>query len=176
MMVAGMVLVASFSAVSRYMEGEKGGPLIHISFNEAGVDRVLDDVVGTKSGEARDRGLPEEKAWDFTAETLIIQDPVLALAKLRIDLERELRRIAFESDLDIEARRMTIGTILNVFAERRVLDQNVISAIRDVLPACNLAIHGGDVTLRLANSVINIGERLIRILRSVRYSRTTSSM
>jgi hypothetical protein len=176
MIVAGMVLVASFSSISRYLDGESSAPLIHITFNEARVRQVLDSVVSTEYESARGREIPEGKVWEPTAETLMVQDPVLALAKLRIDLERELRRIAFEYDVFIEPRRMSIGSMLKALAERDILDRNVVAAIRDVLPACNLAIHGGDVTPQLASGVINIGEELLRILETVRFSRTVSSI
>jgi hypothetical protein len=166
MIFAGMLAIAALSAISKYLDGGSITPLIKISFNEAQTRQALDDLINIAYDEEIQRDLaPKLKLWEPTSDILKEEDPALALAKLRIALERELRRIAYEHKVAIEPRKSPVGYLLEMLGQRGVLDNRVVAAIRDVLPVCNMAIHGGEVTPEIANSVLRLGEDLVRVLR-----------
>ena len=166
MIFAGMLAMAALSAISRYLDGVSNAPLIKISFNETQTRQALDDIINVAYDQENQRNLrPKIQLWEPTSDSLKDEDPALALAKLRIDLERELRRIAYENKIAIDPRKASIGYLLDTLVHREVLHDRVVAAIRDVLPVCNMAIHGGEVTTEVASSVLNLGEDLLRVLR-----------
>jgi hypothetical protein len=162
--MTGMLLVAALSAMSRYLDSSHEAPLIQITFNEARNRQALDDIITAEPNKLKQHEEMKFSPWEPTSGTLIIEDPALALAKLRIDLERELRRIAFKREVMIDPRRVTIRHLVDTLADRKILEKEVATAIRDVIPACNLAIHGGQITREIAISVLNMREIAISVL------------
>jgi hypothetical protein len=168
MLIIGMLLIATFSGISRYLDEHSTAPAIRISFNEAQTRRALRDLITAAYRAEVERHLaPRIGLWEPTSESLSSEDPALALAKLRIDLERELRRIAFEQEVPIDPRKTSIRYLLEALAARRILGTEIIAVINDVLPVCNSAIHGGEISLDTASGVLSVGEDLLRILRAV---------
>ena len=175
MILIGMLMIVTVSFVLRHLDGLPVTPLIQISFNESKTRAVLDEAINTDYydviGDQK-----ESEFWDLSEEELLEQDPTLALAKLRIDIERELRKIAFNSGVDIGARSTSIEFLISALTKRGLLGSAVASAIKDVLPACNEAIHGGQVTLQVARSVLSVGKDLVTLLRSYRPFTATESV
>lgn len=166
MLFAGMLAVAAMSAISRFIDGSSGSALVHISFNEPRVRSVLEDALTRTNLNKR---ILEESSppWEPTADLLLTQDPSLALAKLRIDLERELRRLAYRHELPVDAHRMGVPQLTEVLLRREILSPPLVAAIRDVLPACNQAVHGAEVSADVAQSVSNVGQDILSALRSL---------
>lgn len=131
MMIAGMLAIAALSAISRYLDGSNYVPLIKISFNAAQTRRALDDLIVVAYDEENQRDLkPKLQSWEPTSDSLNDEDPALALAKLRLDIERELRRIAYEHKVAIEPRKTSIRFLLDTLTQRQVLPDRVVAAIR----------------------------------------------
>lgn len=165
MLFAGMFGIAALSVLSRFIEGSVRGPLVQITFNEARTRQVLRDTIDADYVEVSRHDYQNKVPWEPTSDSLLAQDTSLALAKLRIDLERELRRIAYEKEIPFDARRLSIPRLTEALLNRHLLTASVIAAINDVMPACNQAIHGAEVAPELAQSVINVGEELLNVLR-----------
>lgn len=97
--------------------------------------------------------------WDLSITDVFLLDRGLALAKLRIELERELRRIGSEADLIDPKRPVPLGRLLRTFEARQVLPLDLLSAIRDITTVANVAVHGGEVADDTAAAqVINVGK------------------
>ena len=175
MIVVGMLMTATVSFILRHLDGLPVTPLIQISFNESKTRAVLDEAINADYQDVVG-GQKKSESWDLSEEELLDQDPTLALAKLRIDIERELRKIAFNSGIDVDARSTSIGFLISMLTKRGLLGPAVASAINDVLPACNEAIHGGQVTLQVARSVLGVGKDLVTLLRSYRSFAATESV
>lgn len=163
-LIAGMLSAATLSNLSRIFDGQIYSNSAMINFDEARTRQVVDliidadfEVVNKNRNEKRD-------TWEPTTDTLLGQDPNLALAKLRIDLERELRRIASTQDVSLDARKISVAYLLESLARNEIIGRDVVSAIKEILPVCNSAIHGGNVKIDVAVKVLDIGADILRIL------------
>ncbi len=164
MMLVGLSAVATLAALSSYLQGTRRLPLIQIAFDETNTRRTLNKLIMPDYREIQHTGIDKEGRWGPTSDDLLTQDPVLALAKLRIDIERELRRIAFDRGLKTDHYAMTVRFLLTMLAERGVIKADIVATIEDLLPVCNQAIHGGEVTSEVARSVLNVGADLLTVL------------
>jgi hypothetical protein len=114
---------------------------------------------------------PEISEAAATINTLAETDPVVALAKLRIELETRLRRLEHSLDL-ASATRKRPAPLVNVMRElvsHEVLEAQFCASLRDVISICNRAIHGEDIRDVDAREIINTGTELLEVLdRAVR--------
>ena len=92
---------------------------------------------------------------------LVREDPTLALAGLRIDIERRLRRIA-ERYPDIHVAN--IRQLLEELSKRNVITQDEAYALSDILISLNSAVHGEPISRIQAESVLDVGWQLIQSL------------
>jgi len=98
----------------------------------------------------------------FTFEQVAREDPNLALAGLRIEIERRLTTLAHAHGLAVERRG--IGVLLRDLTERRVLGREERSVLSDMVAMLNQAVHGAEVDSRAADWAIRTGPRLLRAL------------
>jgi hypothetical protein len=97
---------------------------------------------------------------DEAASRLIpTDDPNLALAGLRIELERRLRKIAERHGVAGNSRG--IGPLLRDLQERNLLSSEQSSILADLLPSLNAAVHGASVDPRASAWAVEVGPRLI---------------
>jgi hypothetical protein len=168
MVLVGVVVMAAISIVQRLIEQHSGGPTVQINFNEARTKEALREVIDAEFVDAREDIQQGSAPWEPTSESLMALDPSLALAKLRIDLERELRRLAFEYKLDADPKRMTIGRLLHLLLKEKLLAPQAISALNEILPPMNDAVHGGQIDQSVASAVITVGTDILALLRTAR--------
>ncbi|MDO9369590.1 MAG: hypothetical protein Q7T68_13560 [Sphingopyxis sp.] len=139
-----------------------------------GVKLDLSKKLDTAADKAREAGLLEEEAPVEEVQDRLssqyLRDPTLALAALRIDLERRLRRLA---DLSVGSNHSSSGTtrrplgltrLIEDLQANHVISQLESSAIRDVVPALNAAVHAEVVTPETAEWIIDFGPRLLAAL------------
>ena len=88
-----------------------------------------------------------------------IDDPNLALADLRIALERKLRKIAKHHG--ISSKRENIDLILQDFQRHDLLSREQSSLLSDLLAFLNTAVHGAQVDPRASQWAAEVGPRLI---------------
>lgn len=99
---------------------------------------------------------------------LAVSDPVLALAKLRIELERTLRRLHGRTSQSASSpRNVSLGRIIQDLAAHRALPQDLAASIRDVVAICNRAIHGGEIRSQDALAVAETGGELLEGLEQL---------
>jgi hypothetical protein len=93
-------------------------------------------------------------------------DPVIALAKLRIEIETRLRRIdnRIEPGAAKRNRPVALTTIIRNLVAQRVFDADLGESIRDVVSICNRAIHGEDIRDVDARKIIETGAELLEVL------------
>lgn len=168
MLLVGVVVMAAISIVHRLIEQQSSGSIVQINFNEARTKEALREVIDAEFVDAREDSQHDGAPWEPTSESLMALDPSLALAKLRIDLERELRRLAFEYKLDTDPKRMSIGRLLNLLLKEKLLAPQAISALNDILPPMNEAVHGGQIDQSVASAVLAVGTDILALLRTVR--------
>ena len=165
MVLLGLVSMAAVNAFTRVFEsGISSSPLVNITFNEAQVRTALGEIVDVEKVDKRSEAVNANSLWEPTSDTLALHDPLLALAKLRIDIERELRRLAYENDLPSDARRLGISRLMQLLAEKEILSSRLVAAVNSILPVCNDAIHGSDIPRETALSVLSVGADVLSLL------------
>lgn len=95
---------------------------------------------------------------------ILENDHILALAKLRMELEKILNKIVFTKEKSLNVRRGQFAQ-LRYIEKNNLLDKKYIAPIKDVLSICNRAIHGEDVSKRTAENIVEIGSNLLNQLQ-----------
>lgn len=97
-----------------------------------------------------------------TIKALAESDPVIALAKIRIELEKVLGQLArFNS---ITVRNLSLGIIVNKLTNQEVINHDIGKALREVIALCNRAIHGESLSEEGARTIIDVGINLLEEL------------
>jgi hypothetical protein len=161
---AGMFATAGVTAFASLFD-DGSGLKPQVIFDEEATRLTLEAVPITYE-RVEEPGSARMTAWEPTSADLLIQDRSLALAKLRIDLERELRRIAQSSNAKV-APAPALSRMTQELEAKGLIPPPIASAIRDVLPACNLAIHGAEVSMETAQAVLGVGADVLAALRAV---------
>jgi hypothetical protein len=94
--------------------------------------------------------------------TIADQDPNLALAGLRIEIEKRLRAIAESNGID--SRRLGLGQLLRKLSEAQAISHNERSVLSDMTSLLNNAAHGAQVEDRAAEWAIDVGSKLLATL------------
>lgn len=99
---------------------------------------------------------------DYTFQRVAEQDPNLALAGLRIEIEKRLVALAEKHGIGVRGRGL--GQLLRLLSERDALDQQERSVLADLTGLLNSAVHGASVDRQVADWAIEVGPRLLRAL------------
>jgi len=99
-----------------------------------------------------------------TRRMLFKADPNLALASLRLDIERKLREIATNRQLDVE--RLPLWQVLNVLHAKEIMGSSEFKSLKMIITVCNKAVHAEKVDPALALKVLDIGDLALQYLDS----------
>jgi hypothetical protein len=105
------------------------------------------------------RSQKKGKKVEFTFQYLTDDDPRLALAGLRIEIEQRLRRLAIENRIPVQGRG--VKTLLGELSKKGLLDAEEISVIDDLVALLNGAIHAEDIDAGYARWAFEMGPRLL---------------
>jgi hypothetical protein len=99
-------------------------------------------------------------------QSLAQTDPVVALAKLRIELESRLRRLELRLNPDSRPpnRPPTLTHVIRDLASHEVFGVEFGASLRDLIAICNRAIHGEDIRDVDARQIIDAGTELLEVL------------
>jgi hypothetical protein len=118
------------------------------------------------SARAQDAGLISEETGslvpEHTFQLVADRDPNLALAGLRIEIERRLLRLAEQHDIPLRSRG--IGNILRELDKRGVVTSEQRSVLSDLVGLLNSAVHGAEVDRRASEWAMQIGPGLLQSL------------
>lgn len=173
LLIAGMTTVAALTAFQQVAENNTPPSFAHVSFNEVLVSQSLSEGF-TIPDSSLVEGEKIAEPWDLSIGQLVGLDNSLALAKLRIELERELRHIAYNNQTDISSRPLGITRMAQELVSRKILPATWLGALNDITLVCDQAVHGTEVSDDLAASVVSVGGQLLEQLRSVRNNGGTS--
>ncbi|MCK4605942.1 MAG: hypothetical protein KAU35_01470 [candidate division Zixibacteria bacterium] len=112
--------------------------------------------------EGRNAGListPEQARADYPFLEVVDADPILALAGLRIEIEKRLRFMAESNGMNVQ--RKGLGAILHYLHDNHLVTGTERSVIGDLTVALNRAAHGLDVDVRTRNWVIDVGPQIL---------------
>ena len=114
---------------------------------------------GTKITGTDDRGSSGTNGYSF--QSIRSEDPNLALAGLRIEIEKRLRSLAEKNGLDSH------GALVNQLDQLRrkgVIEENFASGILELVDAGNRAVHGAKVDPSVAEWALEESPRIINAL------------
>jgi hypothetical protein len=98
---------------------------------------------------------------------LVESDPILALAKLRIELEKALNRLFGMTHKEDKAKRVVSPMrLIHSLSSEDILPKDIAQTTREVMLICNRAIHGEDIRKQDAETVVESGASLLITLRS----------
>lgn len=128
-----------------------------IEFQDLERARTKADKAGLLTAAPRNES---ERQYSF--QLVAQEDPKLALAGLRIEIEKRLNEIA-ESN-GINAGKVGVGRLLRTLGERELLSQEQRSVLSDMVGLLNAAVHGGEIDNRAAEWALDVGPRLVSAL------------
>lgn len=99
----------------------------------------------------------------FSFQSIANRDPNLALAGLRIEIEKRLSLLAEIHGLN-SRRPMGVGQALRALAQAEVLTNEERSILEEMVNLLNAAVHGAEVDSRAATWAIEVGPRLLTSL------------
>lgn len=177
MLLVGLFSMASLSSFHRIIETGKDRPFINITFNEQIISNQLEEAVESMDTNIIDAEIINNKPepWGIEAEDLLGQDNSLALAKMRIDIERELKQIARFSGIESHISKLGLMTLSDELTKREILSPSIVSILRDILPVMNQSIHGKDVSIETASTIVRLGKKLLTILESISFDQKRKS-
>lgn len=129
------------------------------------VRRVKEDVEAKiAQEETREPPSPAIRATEAIA-ALAEDDPVLALAKLRIEIEKVVSRlhgrIAQRKD---PKRPPSLGRMILDLARSDFLSPDIGHPLREIVSICNRAVHGEEIRSQDVESIIDTGAYLLEML------------
>lgn len=127
------------------------------------IRKIKSEAEKTLSETQEDReDVPEIYATSDAIRSLAETDPVIALAKIRIELEKVLGQLSRFSS--IKATGVSLGALINKLANQEVLRPDVGKSLREVIAVCNRAIHGEAISTEGAKTIIDVGVELLEEL------------
>lgn len=94
-------------------------------------------------------------------------DPILALAKLRIELEKIINKIFDVYQLNnTQNRQQSLLNMVRVISQHEIVPKDIIAPLKEVLTICNRAIHGEEISNKDANSVIESGAWILEVINN----------
>ena len=109
--------------------------------------------------------LSEQTYKKYSFESIAEDNPNLALAGLRIEIEKTLKEIALREGIsDIHS----INQLTSVLNQVGTISAEQASLIRDLVPMLNEAVHGKSVDPRAAEWAIITGPRILNALEKVK--------
>ena len=107
---------------------------------------------------------PSRSEDSFSFQSISKRDPNLALAGLRIEIEKRLSKLAEVNNVEQRRGPMGIGQLLRALAQREVLTNEERSILSDMVNMLNAAVHGATVDRQSADLAIDVGPRLLTSL------------
>ena len=172
-LISGMTTIAALTVFQQSVENSTPPSFVHVSFNEVLVSQSLSEGLKSTDKTPVD-GETVAEPWDLSLGQLVGSDNSLALAKLRIELERELRHIAYNNQTDISSRPLGVTGIAQELVARKILPATWLGTLKEITSVCNQAVHGTEVPDDITASVVRVGGQLLEQLRFVRNNGGTS--
>jgi len=97
-----------------------------------------------------------------------LQDPLIAMAESRIEIERELFRLSLRALDHSTVTHWPIQRIIDEMASRDVVSKDFASNIRDFIEITNKVIHGTEVPQETTSRALDVGRQILSALRHKR--------
>jgi hypothetical protein len=158
-----VILVSPFiSAIKKIKFGD-----FEAEIDPKEVRRVKEDIEA-KMAEHDEDSVPSSPAILSTIEaiaSLSNDDPVLALAKLRIEIEKIVSKIHYRVLQNSKQKRVqSLSKMIIDLMRNELLSPDIAHPLREVVSICNRAVHGEDIRTKDVASIIETGSYLLEML------------
>jgi len=102
----------------------------------------------------------DDKNYSF--QLIATNDPVLALAGLRIEIEKRLKKLAEGND--IGTKMQGIGSLIQNLKTKGIINNQEYSFISDMVGTLNRAVHAENIDDRAAHWAIEYGPKILKAL------------
>ncbi|MBO8092415.1 MAG: hypothetical protein J7D60_03795 [Prosthecochloris sp.] len=126
-----------------------------IEFHDLQKAKKRADEAGLLSGKV-------QLASPYSFQLVADEDPNLALAGLRIEIEKRLNQIA--DSYQIDSGRSSAGRLLRILGKQDLLSHQEQSVLADMMGLLNGAVHGAKIDSRAADWAMDVGPRLLASL------------
>ncbi len=99
---------------------------------------------------------------EYSFQMIANDDPNLALAGLRIEIEKRLMDLAESNNISV--KRQGIGGLMRILSNEGILTQQEYGALADMVGMLNSAVHGATVDKRAVDWALETGPRLLKSL------------
>jgi len=99
---------------------------------------------------------------EYPFQIVAEDDPNLALAGLRIEIEKRLRRLAQSANIPIY--RSSVSKLMRLLYQKGILSQEAYGVLADMIGLLNEAVHGAEVDRRALDWAMEIGPRILKAL------------
>lgn len=153
-----LIAVILISPFMSSLKKVKVGDLFEAEIDPKEVQKVKDEVEIRVASD----NPPTEPETVTNIRVLAETDHILALAKLRIELEKLLTRIYRIADNSrADSRHLSLGKLVYELTLREVLPKDISGPIKEVIFLCNRAVHGENVRKQDAKSIVDTGISLL---------------
>ncbi len=119
-----------------------------------------------------------QKIAALTGRILVLaeEDPALALAKVRMEVERIASKIHQALGLNKSSKRpLPLRAMIVDLGRAEVFSKDIGTSLLEVISICNRAIHGAELRPQEAKTIIEVGSSLLEILHEELRSIVTDS-
>jgi len=88
-------------------------------------------------------------------------DFIIALAKLRIELEKVLSKLISNSNDFQKSKKLSVGAMVSLAIKKEILPGIIVEPLKEVISLSNRAIHGENVKESDAKTILSIGTSLL---------------
>jgi hypothetical protein len=117
---------------------------------------------------------PSVDYWGISSRELVGKDNSLALANLRLELERSVRQVAANQDINIKDIPIGTQSVIKALKDQ-IIPNDTVKVIGQIEAICNASIHGRYVPSKIAISVVRQGEEIILRLPELVHKQRTKS-
>lgn len=154
-----LLLVAIFPWLGNILKSFEIPNLLKIEYKE----------LERKTEEARKSGLLTVDYEDVNSQKYSFQqiganDPNLALAGLRIELEKILKEIALAGNIPTE--RISLRKLIYELRNHEILTNSEIAVLLDIIGLLNNAVHGAKVDKQSYEWALHIGPEILNTLET----------
>ena len=160
-------LISTVSAVATAISASVNQSIV-LNFPSSEWAQAAREEMSTAFGDAPEPERLEDEIRKYM--DLSTFDPNYALARLRMDIERELSRILgkrlyTEDPSRMRGKFLTARSLFRTLVSMKPKYQQMRSSFDYVLEVCNAAIHGQRTAEGIANEAVGMGLQMLRELR-----------
>jgi hypothetical protein len=130
---------------------------LKVEFQELEKASARADAIGLLSNPE-----PLDSPPQYSFQLVANHDPNLALAGLRIEIEKRLIELAQQRN--IGTKMQGLGRLMNELAKQGVLTNDEHSVLADLTGLLNTAVHAGRLDFRASQWAMDVGPRLLQSL------------